>query len=74
MSRCANDGPEPETDQIEEHLIVLLAQQGDRDAFRRLVDRYDRRLLYFILEFCKVAINAVKIGKKEMDLANFRLA
>jgi hypothetical protein len=26
------------------------------------------------LEFCKVAISAVKIGKKEMDLANFRLA
>jgi RNA polymerase sigma-70 factor (ECF subfamily) len=34
--------------QAEERLIVLLAQQGDRDAFRRLVDLYDGRLLYFV--------------------------
>lgn len=32
----------------EEALLVLLAQSGDRDAFRSLVDRYDRRLLYFV--------------------------
>jgi RNA polymerase sigma-70 factor (ECF subfamily) len=32
----------------EEQLTVLLAQRGNRDAFRRLVDRYDRRLLYFV--------------------------
>lgn len=31
----------------EERFAVLLAQQGDRDAFRRLIDAYDRRLLYF---------------------------
>ncbi|MDR3622930.1 MAG: sigma-70 family RNA polymerase sigma factor [Paludisphaera borealis] len=35
-------------DRIEERLTVLLAQQGDRDAFGRLVDRYDKRLHYFI--------------------------
>lgn len=41
----------PATDnlpQIHERLMVLCAQQGNRDAFSRLVDRYDRRLLYFI--------------------------
>jgi RNA polymerase sigma-70 factor (ECF subfamily) len=35
-------------DQIEERLTVLRAQQGDREAFHKLVDWYDRRLLYFI--------------------------
>jgi RNA polymerase sigma-70 factor (ECF subfamily) len=34
--------------EIEEHLTILLAQQGDRDAFRRLLDLYDGRLLYFV--------------------------
>lgn len=34
--------------QIHERLMVLCAQQGDRAVFSRLVDRYDRRLLYFI--------------------------
>jgi DNA-directed RNA polymerase specialized sigma24 family protein len=34
--------------QSEEAMLVLLAQQGDREAFRALVERYDRRLLYFI--------------------------
>lgn len=33
---------------IEERLVVLLAQQGDRAALSRLIDVYDRRLLYFI--------------------------
>jgi RNA polymerase sigma-70 factor (ECF subfamily) len=34
--------------EIEERLIVQLAQRGDRDAFRRLLDLYDARLLYFV--------------------------
>jgi RNA polymerase sigma-70 factor (ECF subfamily) len=41
----------PATDalqQIQERLMVLCAQEGNRDAFSRLVDLYDRRLLYFI--------------------------
>lgn len=33
---------------IRERLTVLCAQQGHREAFSRLVDLYDRRLLYFI--------------------------
>ncbi len=32
----------------EEALTVSLAQRGDGVAFRRLVDLYDRRLLYFV--------------------------
>lgn len=32
----------------DERLIVLLARRGDRDAFSRLVDLYDQRLLYFV--------------------------
>ena len=35
-------------ERIEERLTVLLAQEGDREAFGRLMDRYDRRLLYFV--------------------------
>jgi RNA polymerase sigma-70 factor (ECF subfamily) len=34
--------------QLEERLTVLHAQQGDAEAFRRLVELYDRRLLYFV--------------------------
>lgn len=34
--------------QSEEAEVVLLAQQGDGEAFRTLVELYDRRLLYFI--------------------------
>ncbi len=34
--------------QVEERLTVLHAQQGDAAAFRKLVELYDRRLLYFV--------------------------
>lgn len=34
--------------EVEEAWTVISAQQGDANAFRRLVDRYDGRLLYFI--------------------------
>ncbi len=37
-----------ELSQIREQLMVLRAQNGDPVAFRRLVDQYERRLLYFI--------------------------
>jgi RNA polymerase sigma-70 factor (ECF subfamily) len=36
------------TDFDDEQRNVLLAQRGDRAALSRLVDSYDRRLLYFI--------------------------
>lgn len=35
----------------QEHLRVLRAQQRDPEAFRRLVDAYEGRLLYFIRRF-----------------------
>lgn len=34
--------------QTEEKLTVVLAQTGDREAFRNLVDLYDKRLFYFV--------------------------
>ena len=37
-----------ESGQIDERLTVLLARQGDRQAFSRLVNLYDKRLLYFV--------------------------
>lgn len=41
------------TDRTEELSLVRCAQRGDADAFRRLVDLYDRRLLYFVRRFLK---------------------
>jgi RNA polymerase sigma-70 factor (ECF subfamily) len=35
-------------EQTGERLTVLLAQQGNREAFSKLVELYDQRLLYFI--------------------------
>jgi RNA polymerase sigma-70 factor (ECF subfamily) len=40
---------------------VLRAQRGDGDAFRLLVDQYDRRLLYFILRFVSDADRALDV-------------
>lgn len=34
--------------EIEEQLLVRLAQQGDDEAFAQLINRYDRRLLYYV--------------------------
>lgn len=31
---------------------IRSAQRGDLGAFRELIDRYDRRLLYFVRRFC----------------------
>jgi RNA polymerase sigma-70 factor (ECF subfamily) len=42
--------PQP-TSQAQERAWVLRARAGDAEAFRRLVDAYDRRLLYFVLRF-----------------------
>src|SRR5262245_66154788 len=47
------------TDQ--ERLWVRAAQSGDTDAFRRLVDIYDRRLLYFVLRFLPDAHQALDV-------------
>lgn len=50
-------------EQKEEALAVALAQQKDADAFRKLVELYDRRLLYFarrLLGECEEAFDAVQ--------------
>ena len=39
------------TSQRQEKALVLRAQKGEADAFRQLVDVYDRRLLYYVLRF-----------------------
>lgn len=50
--------------EYEERLTVLLAQQGDREAFGLLVDLYDKRLLYFvrrILGECDGALDVLQL-------------
>jgi RNA polymerase sigma-70 factor, ECF subfamily len=42
------DDPRDELERTRELLHVVMAQQGEPDAFRWLVDRYEQRLLYFI--------------------------
>jgi RNA polymerase sigma-70 factor (ECF subfamily) len=41
-------GMRDERRQSEEAALVLGAQEGDSEAFRRLIESYDRRLLYYI--------------------------
>ena len=52
--------PEP-TSQAQERSWVLRARAGDTEAFRRLVDAYDRRLLYFVLRFLPDADRALDV-------------
>lgn len=40
--------PPDEIEEIDERLTVLLAQDGDRDAFAKLLGWYDQRLFYFV--------------------------
>jgi RNA polymerase sigma-70 factor, ECF subfamily len=42
------DDPRDELERTRELLHVIMAQQGEPEAFRWLVDRYEQRLLYFI--------------------------
>jgi len=52
--------PEP-TSEAQERSWVLRARAGDADAFRLLVDAYDRRLLYFVLRFLPDADRALDV-------------
>src|SRR5262249_46771824 len=45
----------------QERDCVQRAKQGDAAAFRQLVDRYDRRLLYFVLRFLPDADRALDV-------------
>jgi RNA polymerase sigma-70 factor, ECF subfamily len=42
------DDPRDELERTRERLHVVMAQRGEAEAFRWLVDRYEKRLLYFI--------------------------
>jgi RNA polymerase sigma-70 factor (ECF subfamily) len=42
------DDPRDELEPTRELLHVVMAQRGEPEAFRWLVDRYERRLLYFV--------------------------
>ena len=50
-----------EVGRLQEQLWVLRAQRGDADAFRHLVDAYERRLLYFVLRFVNDADDALDV-------------
>jgi RNA polymerase sigma-70 factor (ECF subfamily) len=47
----AQSEPEPTAGRIQEELWLLQAQQGDEAAFQALVNRFDRRLLYYLTRF-----------------------
>lgn len=57
--------------QAQEILWVLRARQGDEQAFRELVEKYDRRLLYFIRRFERDANQASDLVQ-EVWLTVFR--
>jgi RNA polymerase sigma-70 factor, ECF subfamily len=53
--------PPEQLSQAEERACVLRARAGDADAFQRLVDAYDRRLLYFVRRFLPDADRALDV-------------
>ena len=42
-----------DVERLETEICVVAAQRGDPDAFRRLVELYETRLLYFIRRFAR---------------------
>jgi RNA polymerase sigma-70 factor (ECF subfamily) len=50
-----------DTSTDQERLWVRAAQNGDTEAFRRLLDVYDRRLLYFVRRFLPDAHQALDV-------------
>ncbi len=60
------------TDLLAERIDVLHAQRGDMQAFHRLVDRYERRLLYYILRFVDDPESGLDV-LQEVWLSAFRL-
>ena len=64
--------PDDDIAHLQERLAVLMARQGVGAAFRRLVDAYERRVLYFILRFVDDPDQALDI-LQEVWLSVFRL-
>ena len=61
-----------EVSRFGEQILVLQARQGDMDTFRRLVNLYERRLLYYILRFVDDADQALDV-LQEVWMSAFRL-
>jgi RNA polymerase sigma-70 factor (ECF subfamily) len=55
------DDPRDELERTRELLHVVMAQRGEPDAFRWLVDRYEQRLLYFIRRIVDDADRALDV-------------
>ena len=64
--------PDDEISRLEERIEVLLAQRGDMEAFGRLVTRYERRLVYYILRFVDDGDHVLDV-LQEVWLSAFRL-
>jgi RNA polymerase sigma-70 factor (ECF subfamily) len=60
-----------EIELLEVEICVVRAQSGDRDAFRRLVEIYEQRLLYFIRRFLRDADSPLDV-LQEVWLTVFR--
>ena len=56
---------------IQEEIWVLQAQRGDEEAFGRLMDLYDRKLLYYLMRFTAGPEQALDIAQ-EVWLSVFR--
>lgn len=56
---------------IQEYLLVLQAQEQDHGAFHKLVDRYERRLLYYIRRILGCDERALDVSQ-EVWLTVFR--
>ncbi len=54
---------EPTGDGIQEEIWVLQAQQGNAEAFQALVNRFDRRLLYYLTRFTNDTDEALDVAQ-----------
>ena len=48
---------------IQEEIWVLQAQQGDEEAFGRLMDLYDRKLVYYLMRFTASLEQALDVAQ-----------
>ena len=63
--------PRPPLGSVQEQIWVLRAQQGDDEAFGRLVDLFDRKLVYYLMRFTPSPEQALDIAQ-EVWIAVFR--
>jgi RNA polymerase sigma-70 factor (ECF subfamily) len=54
---------EPTASGIQEELWVLQAQQGNEEALQALVNRFDRRLLYYLMRFTNSTDEALDVAQ-----------